>query len=68
MCAVIIHECHVGYAFKIEWNNTDSWHGVAFFFSAKVPMKSRLKRVILWVKDCFFFLNMFIGNAILVCV
>ena len=44
MWAVIIHECSARYAFRTGWNNTDSWCGVSCSFSAKVLMKSRVKR------------------------
>ena len=66
MWAVIIHECHVGYAFRTGLNNTDSQHGVSSFFSAKVPMKRRLKKGHFMSNGVF--CNMFIGNVILICV
>ena len=62
MCAVIIHKCHIGSAFRTGWHNAVSWHGVSCFFSAKVPRESRLKRVVFMSNGSFF--KVFIGNVI----
>ena len=41
--SVIIHECHVGYAFRTHSNNTDSHWGLSCFAPVSIPIRNRLR-------------------------
>ena len=43
MCAVIIHECHVGYAFRTVWNNTESHWGLCCLAPVIMPIRIKLR-------------------------
>ena len=69
ICTVIIHECHVRYAFRTGWNNTDSQWDLSCVALVIIPIRNRLREggVVSEAAVFFFSLSFMYGDHVKVC-